>query len=322
VGGGRVKIAILCKTEIHIQHLVERLRPWDATVCRTKEQLQAAIPDADVLIALNQGFHYGVIDAGMLATARRLKFIQHYGVATDATDVEAATKRGIRVATQPGQNSRSVAEQSLFLLLALGRQMPMGQRLLREGRMGEAPCVELAGKTLCIVGLGIIGKMLVEMGRGLSMNVIGVRRNPKTDDLAGTGISKVHGTNELHAALAAADFTILLLPLNPETFDLIGDEEFRVMKRTGMLINMSRGPHVNREALERALDAGEIAGFASDVYWTEPADPADPLLGDERVIITPHLGGSAVECIQRTVDRIHANLTRFERNEPLESLVN
>lgn len=316
-----MKIAILCKTEIHIQHLVDRLKPWPTTVCRSKQELLKVLPEAEVLVALNQGFPFQLVDEECLRAAKHLRLIQHYGVACDATDVAAAHKFGISVATMPGQNSRSVAEQALFLLLALSRRMHVGQRLLKEGRMGEAPCVELEGKTLCLVGLGIIGKMLADYGRGLLMKVIGVRKDPRRDDLAELGVSEVFGTDELHKALGLADFTILVLPLSPETFDLIGEAEFKAMKPTSMLVNMSRGPHVNRAALEAALDGEEIAGFASDVYWTEPVDPTDPLLQDERVIITPHLGGSAVECIQRTVDGVAANLARLERGEPVSNLV-
>jgi len=317
-----MNIALLCKTEIHIENVVKGLKPWPIAVCRSRNELQMAILNADVLIALNQGFHFHTVDEEILATAKNLRLIQHYGVSWDATDAVAARKLGINVATQPGMNSRSVAEQTLFLMLALSRRMHIGQRLLHERRMGEAPCVELEHKTLCIVGLGIIGKMLVKYGQGLGMKVIGVRKNPSNIDIDDLGVSKVYGIDQLHEALKAADFTILLLPLTKDTHDMIDAAAFKMMKPTSMLINMSRGPHVNRRDLENALRNNQIAGYASDVYWTEPADPDDPLLRDERVIITPHLGGSSVECIQRTVDGIRANLLRFEKGEPLQNVVN
>lgn len=317
-----MNISILSKTQIHIDHLVDRLKEWPVSVCRSRDDLRAAIPDTDVLIVLNQGFHFHLVDEEMLTATKRLKLIQHYGVATDATDVEAATRLNIRVATMPGQNSRSVAEHATFLLLALARQMPMGQHLLRTGGMGEAPCTELAGKTLCLVGLGIIGKMVARIALGLSMTVNAVRRNPSDPDMQGLGIHHVYPTDELDRALGEADFVMLLLPLTAGTIGLIGDAQFRAMKPTAMLINMSRGPHVDRPALKRALSENRIAGFASDVYWSEPADPQDPLLRDRRVVVTPHLGGSSIECIRRTVERVHGNLKRFERGEPVLDPVN
>jgi phosphoglycerate dehydrogenase-like enzyme len=317
-----LNIAIFCKTAIHIDHMVEGLRQWPVTVCRSREELLEAIPDKDVVVALNQGFHFHSIDEEVLSVAKRLKFIQHYGVSYDATDAVAAKNLGIQVATLPGQNSRSVAEQALFLLLALSRRLHVGERLIREGRIGDASCVELEGKTLCLVGLGIIGKMMVKMAHGLSMDVIGVRKDPTNSDVEGLGINKVFGTDQLHEALGMADFTILLVPLTEETHDIIDAGAFKAMKRTGMLINMSRGPNVSLIALEEALKNDEISGFGSDVYWTEPADPNDALFHDERVVISPHLGGSSIECIERTIDQLKANLLRFEKNEPLHNVVN
>lgn len=188
--------------------------------------------------------------------------------------------------------------------------------------MGELDCLELAGKTLCVVGLGTIGKMMAAMGRGFSMRVIAVRKNPGAESPGAAGVDAVYGTDRLNEALAAADFTALVLPLDRDTTGLIGAPEFAVMKRNAMLVNMSRGAHVDREALQAALARDGIAGFATDAYWSEPADPADPLLRDERVIVTPHMGGKSIESIHRCVAAVRENVERIARGEAPLNVVN
>jgi phosphoglycerate dehydrogenase-like enzyme len=317
-----MKIGFLSKTEVNIAHLAAGLAPWEVTACRTVAELERAMPGLDVLVVQNQGFHHHAVNSACLEQARRLRLVQHHGVATDATDVEAATRLGVPVATIPGQNSRSVAEHAFFLLLALARRARTAQRLVAEGRMGELGCFELSGKTLCVVGLGTIGKLLAGMGRGFSMRVIGVRRNPGAEAPRAAGVDAVYGAGQLREALSQAEFTVLALPLDRETTGLIGSAELGAMKRDAMLINVSRGPHVQREALEAALAADRIAGFATDAYWTEPADPADPLLRDERVIVTPHMGGKSVESIQRCVAAVRENIERVVRGEAPVNVTN
>ena len=317
-----MKVAFLSKTEISIRYLTEGLAPHTVTPCRSRDELLRAMPGVDVVVVQNQGFHHRTIDDACFEAGRRLRLVQHHGVATDVTDVEVATACGVPVATVPGLNGRSVAEHAFFLLLALARRARAAQRLVGEGRMGELECVELAGKTLCLVGLGAIGKMLAAMGKGFSMHVIGVRRNPAAEDARQAGVNAVYGTGQLRDALAQADFVVLALPLNRETTGLIGAGEFAAMKPGAMLINVSRGPNVDRGALEAALAGGGIGGYAADVYWTEPADPADPLLRDERVIVTPHMGGKSIESIQRCVAAVRENIERVARGELPVNVVN
>lgn len=317
-----MKIAFLSKTEINIRFLADGLAPHEVIACRTREELMAGISSAVVLVVQNQGFPHHTVDTACLESATALRLVQHHGVACDATDVEAATRLGVPVATIPGQNSRSVAEHAFYLLLALARRARAARRLVKESRMGEVECLELEGKTLCVVGLGTIGKMVAKMARGFSMSVIGVRKNPGAENLEDAGVDWIFGADRLREALVLSDFIVLALPLTAETRGLIGHAEMRVVKKGSMLINVSRGPHVVREALEGALDCGRLAGFAADAYWTEPADPGDPLLRDERVIITPHMGGKSIESIHRSVSAVRANIERLAGGLPLLNVVN
>lgn len=316
-----MNISFLSKTEINIKYLIDGLALHHVTICRSRTALLGAIREAEVLVVQNQGFARGTVDAECLGAARKLRLIQHHGVTCDITDVAAAANLGIPVATIPGQNSRSVAEHAFFLMLALARKTRQAQLLVRDGRMGELECVELEGKTLCVVGTGTIGKMLAKMAKGFGMTVVGVRKSAATRDAREAGFDAIHVVSDLHRALAGADFVVLALPLNKETLNLIDAGEFSVMKHGAMLINVSRGPHVNRDALERALAQNAIGGFATDAYWEEPVDIRDPLLQDERVLITPHMGGKSVEAIGRSVAAIRRNIERLAAGEELLNVV-
>ncbi len=156
----------------------------------------------------------------------------------------------------------------------------------------------------------------------IALEVIGVRRSARTDDALQAGFSRVHTMDRFHDILPAADFVILVVPLNDETFDLVGAPELALMKPSAMIVNMSRGPNVNREALAAALAANRIGGFGSDVWWTEPADPQDPLLRDPRVFITPHIGAESIEGITRMSLAARDNIDRLRDGRPLVNVVN
>lgn len=317
-----MRIGFLSKVDVNIDAMISCFAPEPLTVLRSKEALSESIAELDVLIAMNQGFQRFTIDAGILAEAKKLRLVQHTGVATDITDIDAAAARGIPVATTPGCNSRSVAETGMYLLLGCAKKGRRAQRLVDQGSMGEITCVELAGKTLCIVGLGRIGKLMAPMARGFGMRVIGVRRDASKDGGAIDGVELIFRTVKLHKALAAADFVVLAVPFNAETADLIDEDALSVMKQDAFLINLSRGGNVSRDALEAALAADRIAGFATDVFWQEPIDPNDPLLQDERVFATPHSGGKSKEAINGAARAARANVLRLEKGEALHDVAN
>lgn len=318
-----MNIAILCSAPISIDSLQRALKPYlPVTVCQNRDQLARALPSADILVAQNKGFHFHIIDAELLATAKRLKLIQHHGVSYDATDAKAAAALGIPVAVTSGQNHASVAETAFHIMMCCAKKIHDTQRSIREGVMGRVLCTEIAGKTLCLVGVGKIGQALARMARGFGMKVIGVRRRSGGDDVASSGIEAVYTVDRLNDALAISDFIILAIPLNAETFNLIGEAQFRAMKPTAALVNVSRGPNVNREALLNALAENRIASFGADVYWNEPADPADPLLRDARVFITPHIGAESAEAIDRMSLAVRENIDRHVKGAPLQNVVN
>ena len=317
-----MQIGFLSKVDVNIDAMKSQFAPEPVQALRSREALAEAIAELDVLIAMNQGFPRFTIDAEILAKAKKLRLVQHTGVATDITDIETAAARGIPVATVPGRNSRSVAETGMYLLLGCAKKGRTAQRLVDQGAMGEFVCVELAGKTLCLVGLGRIGKMMVPMARGFGMRVIGVRRDASGDGSDVEGVERVFATADLHDALAEADFIVLVLPLNAETANIIDARAIAAMKEDAFLINLSRGGNIDRDALESALAANRIAGFGTDVFWQEPNDPDAPLFRDERVFATPHSGGKSIESIRGGTREVHANVMRLIRGEPLRNLAN
>jgi len=317
-----MQIGFLSKVEIEIGEITSHFAPEPVQIFRSKEELDVGIADLDVLIAMNQGFKRFTVDAENLAKAKNLRLVQHFGAAADITDIETAAEHSIPVATAPAQNSRSVAETAMYLLLGCAKKARMAQRFVDQGKMFESTCSELGGKTLCLMGLGTIGKMMATMAGGFGMRVIGVRRDASKDGGAIDGVEKIYATADLHEALGQSDFVVLVLPLNAETANIIDADALAAMKEDAYLVNMSRGGNIDRPALEAALAAKQIAGFGTDVFWQEPNDPDDPLLRDERVFATPHSGGKSVEAIRGCVRTVHANIMRLTKGEPLQNVTN
>lgn len=241
----------------------------------------------------------GRITASVIDAAPRLKLIVQFGAGLDGVDRAAAEARGIPVRNVPGANAQAVAELTLFLMLALARKLPLHGRSLEARTVGDPPGVELAGKTLGIVGLGATGKALARIARGVGMDVIAVTRRPAEDY-----VSWLSTPDGLDALLERSDFVSLHVPTTADTRGMIDAARLARMKQTAFLINVGRGDLVVREALVDALRARRIAGAGLDVYWEEPPDPADPLFAMDNVVATPHLGGLTHEAMSRIADRV------------------
>ena len=295
----------------------------EITFCPDKDSLLAALPGAEILIVQNKGFPFRMIDGSLLDCAPKLKLIQHHGVMCDATDAVAARSRGITVAVTSGSNDASVAEITWHIVMSVAKKIAAMQNSVRLGQMGDVLCTEMAGKTICIVGVGRIGIRVARAATAFDMRVIGVRRSAVLDAGArAAGISQIFDTAHINEAIALSDFIVLALPLNDETYNLIGRPQFSAMKKGAALINISRGNNVDREALETALRQGNLGGYGTDVWWVEPAPPTDPLLLDPRVYVTPHIGAESREAIDRMSLKAKNNILRYFRNECLENVIN
>lgn len=260
---------------------------------------------------------YTEIDREALVRAPDLEVIAKHGTGVDNVDLDAARERGVAVANAPGANANAVAELVVLHVLNFGRDLVGGDRAVRERRWDAEVGTELAGKTLGIVGLGAIGQTLVERTRGFDLDYVAhdVEDRPNVRER-----HDVRMADDLNALLGAADFVTTHVPLTEHTRHLIGRAELAAMKPDACLINTARGGIVDEAALVEALEDGEIAGVALDVLEAEPPDESpryDALLADDRVTLSPHIGGKTEEAMGAISDVTARNvLNVLEAEEP------
>jgi glyoxylate reductase len=235
------------------------------------------------------------VDAELLAGAPHLRVVSNYAVGFDNIDVPQATARGVVVGNTPGVLTETTADMAFALLLAAGRRLVEGDRLVRAGRWQTwSPTMllgqDIHGATLGLLGLGRIGEAVARRARGFTMRLLyhsRSRRRALEDEL---GMRYVG----LDALLAESDFVSLHVPLTAETRGLINAETLRRMKPTAVLVNTARGAVVDQGALAEALRAGVIAAAALDVTDPEPIARDDPLLALENCIVVPHIASASV----------------------------
>ena len=236
------------------------------------------------------------LDAALIERAGRLKVIGRAGVGVDNVDVDAATRRGILVANAAESTVDSAAEHAIALLLALARNVPQAHAALIAGSWERERFtgIELAGKTLGVLGLGRIGRQVARRALGLGMHVVAFDPFVAAERFRELGVEAAPSLEDVYAR---ADVVTLHLPLNPETRGLLDADAFARMRDGVRIVNAARGELVDEKALEDAIRSGKVAGAALDVFVTEPY--AGPLLNLPQVVVTPHLAGSTTEAQDR-----------------------
>ena len=254
--------------------LAERIGEYDAIVIRSATKLTA----------------------DLIERAERLKVIGRAGVGVDNVDVAAATRRGIVVANAPEATVVSAAEHTIGLLVALSRNIPQAHAALKQGRWERSAYggIELAGKTLGVLGLGRIGQQVARRALGLGMRVVGYDPFVSAERFRELGAERVETPADV---FASADFLTLHLPLTAETRGSIGAAAFARMCDSVRIINVARGELIDEGALLDALRSGKVAGAALDVFCAEPY--SGPLLELDNVVVTPHLAASTEEAQDR-----------------------
>src|SRR5215831_8060128 len=234
------------------------------------------------------------IKADTLANPGKLKIIGRAGVGVDNIDVKAATEKGVLVINTPQGNAAAAAELAIGLMFALARKIPQAAETMRQGIWEKKKFmgVEIAGKTLGVVGLGNIGRQAAERGVGLKMNVIGYDPFPPKQLPAGVKLSS------LDEVITKSDFITLHVPMTADTKGLFGAATLGKMKKGACLINCARGGIVDEDAVLEALKSGQLGGAALDVFVKEPPDPS-PLFAEENLIAVPHLGASTKEAQEK-----------------------
>lgn len=231
----------------------------------------------------------------VLAAAPKLKGVLKHGVGVDSIDIPACTARGIPVMNTPGANANAVAELAVGMMLSFARNIATGHVSVTTGGWDRAAGVEISGRTLGIVGLGAIGKLLAKKAIALGMTVVASDLYPDQAFMAEHGIELL----DLDTLLARSDIVSLHVFGGKDNAALIGKDQLALMKPTACLLNLARGEVVDIDALAEALTAGQLAGAAIDAYVSEPPDTSHPIFRAPRVTFTPHTGADTMESIER-----------------------
>jgi D-3-phosphoglycerate dehydrogenase len=236
------------------------------------------------------------LDAALIDRAQRLKVIGRAGVGVDNVDVDAATRRGIVVANAAESTVDSAAEHAIALLLALARNVPQAHAALTAGSWERERFtgIELAGKTLGVLGLGRIGRQVAQRALGLGMRVVAYDPFVAADRFRELGVERAAAPADVYEV---ADVVTLHLPLSDETRRLVDAEALSLMKDGVRIVNAARGGLVDEGALVESIRSGKVAGAALDVFEAEPY--SGPLLELPQVVVTPHLAGSTAEAQDR-----------------------
>jgi D-3-phosphoglycerate dehydrogenase len=271
---------------------MELLRERFDVVVDGESDLAQAIADCDGIVIRSAT----KLTADVLRHAQRLKVIGRAGVGVDNVDVEAATRKGIVVANAPESTVVSAAEHTLALLLSLARHVPEAHAALKEGRWERARFggIELAGKTLGVLGFGRIGQQVARRALALEMRVVAYDPFVSRERFRELGAERVESPDDVYGQ---ADFITLHLPLTDETRGSIGRDAISRMRPGVRIVNAARGELVDEDALAEALRDGVVAAAALDVFSREPYD--GPLLGLDNVVVTPHLAASTAEAQDR-----------------------
>lgn len=281
----------------------------------TEATLRAMARDVDGIIVRAR------LPDDILDHAPRVRGLVRHGVGLDFIPVAAATARGVAVANLPGCNTQAVAEYVLAALLHLRRQVATLDATLRHGGWARGKALadgtgEIGGSTLGIVGVGTIGSRVAGMARlGFGMDVLGTTRRPGS---LPDGVSET----AIEALFARSDAVVVACALTPETSGLVSADLIARMKPNAVLINVSRGPVIETQALLDALHAGRIAGAALDVFDVQPLPEDSPLLSCPGLLLTPHVAGITATSSRAMSVGAASEMLRIIRGERPQNFVN
>ena len=283
---------------------------WHRDVPATEEELVRRVKDADAIISSRATVRF---TRSVQSACPGLKIIARAGAGVDHIELAAARDLGVTVTNSPGCGTPYVAEHALTLALAVSRQIVLSDRHIREGGWTRSFINELYGKTLGVVGTGAIGQRLIQLGRGIGMEVIAWTLHPSPQRAAQYGVEFV----PLEDLLRRADVVSLHVELSPLTRQLLGREQLALLKPTAILVNTARGGVVDEAALLEALEQGKIAGAGLDVFETEPLPAGHPLTRLDNVVLTCHQGLLSRPAVHRAFEMALEALEAFAAGQPI-----
>ena len=290
---------------------LDRLRATHDVVCSygaSDGELGELSRDREAII-----FRSGVsVSAAVLEHAPQLRLLIRAGSGLDNLDLDYVERRGIDLIRIPGPSAQAVAEMTFGLMLALARNIPLGDRLLRQGHWAKSELVgyNLSGKTLGVVGLGNIGTRVAQLGKAWGMQVLGCVGHPSADRREAFNAQGIRMA-ELDVVLGTADFVTLHVPLGATTRGLIDERALTKFKPGAFLVNVARGGVVDERALLRALTDGTLRGAALDVHESEGEGMTSLLAELPNVVLTPHIGASTIDAQREIGVEIIGIIERF-----------
>ena len=280
----------------------------------TPEQALAEVADADVVL--------GFVSRRMYLAAKRLRWVHAIASGVDAFLYDEFKTGDVILTSEKGLVGEHLADHAFGLLLMLTRQLATALRLGAESwnhrPAMRAKEIELSGATMGIFGFGGTGRAVARRAAAFGMKVVALDRDPVPGS---PEVAAVLGPGGFDGLLGAADVLAICCPLTQETRGKFDASAFAKMKKSAILVNVTRGEVMVEEDLVAALEAGEIAGAALDVVPREPLPPESPLWTLPQVAMTPHTAGASQFRAKRNIDRFVANLGRLRRGEPLEGVI-
>ena len=308
--------ASLDQQDLDFQALHAAFDPLVLYPATSAAEIASRVADVDVIIT-----NKVMIDAATIQQCPQLKLILISATGTNNVDLEAAKAQGIVVCSCQAYGTSAVAQHTIMLMLNLATSFLSYQRALEQGEwqkasqfcLLDAPIVELAGKTLGIVGYGELGHAVAKLAEAFGMKVLIAALPNRPADASRIPFTEL---------LPQVDFLTLHCPLTEDTHHLISHAELDAMKSSAFLINCARGGIVDEAALVEALRAGKIAGAATDVLTVEPPKQGNVLLDSTipNLIVTPHNAWGSVDARQRIVDQMVENVAAFKQGQPIRQV--
>jgi phosphoglycerate dehydrogenase-like enzyme len=308
----KYKLVVNVTRDKRVHDILERTISADKKAARLfervytsgREELLENIESADVLLS------FAVTEA-IITKANNLKWIQFASAGVEKSLNPTLLSSNIKITCCRGMHADSIAEYIMMQILAFAKKLPRAANFQREHRWEFEPMLEgkfdLNGKTLCIAGLGSIGRRLAKLASAFDMHVIGTINTPRKVAY----VDEVYGAGKLNKCLPQADIVALCTPLTDKTYQLIGAKELALMKTNALIVNIGRGNLIDETALIEALKSGKIAGAGLDVFEVEPLPSDSPLWDMPNVMITPHISGMTDNIWEKVGKLFCENAIRF-----------
>lgn len=281
----------------------------------TVDELRDALNGAEIMLGWD--FAAAGLDQAW-DVAGDLRWVHWAGAGVDAMMFPELAESDVVLTNSRGVFDVAMAEYVLGFVLSFAKKFPESQSFQGEREWRWRPTQRIAGASALVVGTGSIGREIARVLGANGMVVSGVARGARAGD---DDFVTIHGSDDLGSALAAADYVIAIPPLTAATAGMFGAAQFKAMKPTARFINMGRGQLIDESALIAALEVGDIAGAALDVFATEPLPETSPLWAMSNVIVSPHMSGDYVGHEEDVVDLFRANFERFQAGQPLANVI-